>query len=118
MWTRRRLLLTMSVLLFFIDGLGIGTRNDANPLARIQDVDPRAIFASENPVIPFDGVLVRTDPRMGISGRPQSASGQTTILTGVSAPMVLGYHKQGFPNQALRDIISANSIFLQLSNAG
>jgi hypothetical protein len=55
---------------------------------------------------------------MGISGRPQSASGQTTILTGVSAPQLLGYHKQGFPNQALRDIISVHSIFLQLRNAG
>jgi hypothetical protein len=108
----------MSVLLFFIDGLGIGTRNDANPLAQIEDVEPLAVFASDDPVIPFDGVLVRTDPRMGTSGRPQSASGQTTILTGVSAPQVLGYHKQGFPNQALRDIISSHSIFLQLRNAG
>jgi 2,3-bisphosphoglycerate-independent phosphoglycerate mutase len=108
----------MSVLLFFIDGLGIGARNDANPLGQLEGVDPLAVFSSDDPVIPFDGVLVRTDPRMGISGRPQSASGQTTILTGVSAPRVLGYHKQGFPNQALRDILSAHSIFLQLRNAG
>jgi hypothetical protein len=108
----------MSVLLFFIDGLGIGTRNNANPLAQVEGVDPLAVFVSDDPVLPFDGLLVRTDPRMGISGRPQSASGQTTILTGVSAPRVLGYHKQGFPNQALRDIISSHSIFLQLRNAG
>src|SRR5687768_12126822 len=62
----------------------------------------------------FDGVLAVTDPRLGIEGRPQSASGQTTILTGINAPKFLGYHKQGFPNEALREVIKENSIFRQL----
>ena len=59
-----------------------------------------------------------TDPCLGVPGRPQSASGQTTILTGVNAPAQIGYHKQGFPNQALRDIIQTHSIFRQLRDAG
>ena len=62
--------------------------------------------------------VVPTDPCLGIPGRPQSASGQTTILTGVNAPAQIGYHKQGFPNQALRDIIQTHSIFRQLTDAG
>jgi 2,3-bisphosphoglycerate-independent phosphoglycerate mutase len=53
-----------------------------------------------------------------VEGRPQSASGQTTILTGVNAPAALGYHKQGFPNEALREILNHHSIFLQLKRAG
>jgi hypothetical protein len=55
---------------------------------------------------------------LGVPGRPQSASGQTTILTGVNAPAAIGSHKQGFPNQALLEIIRRESIFLQLRNRG
>lgn len=103
-----------SVLLFFIDGLGIGERGEQNPLDKIKNVEPLAHFKNENAPIIFDGVLVPTDPRLGIEGRPQSASGQTTILTGINAPQLLGVHKQGFPNQILRDVINEHSIFLQL----
>lgn len=102
------------VLLFFIDGLGIGERGADNPLSQIAGVEPLAHFINETSDVIFDGVLIPTDPRLGIEGRPQSASGQTTILTGINAPEHLGYHKQGFPNQILRDVISECSIFLQL----
>jgi hypothetical protein len=108
----------MSVLLFFIDGLGIGTRGAHNPLDGLADAAPLAVFQDEEPEVVFGGELVRTDARLGVEGRPQSASGQTTILTGVNAPLLLGYHKQGFPNEALREIISEHSIFLQLKRAG
>ena len=109
----------MSVLLIFVDGLGVGTRGAHNPLDTLgADAVPLAVFADEEPQLPHDGVLVRTDARLGVEGRPQSASGQTTILTGVNAPAALGYHKQGFPNEAMRAIIRDHSIFLQLERAG
>ena len=107
-----------SVLLFFIDGLGIGTRGAHNPFDGLDDVAPLAIFQQEEPDIPFAGALAITDPRMGVEGRPQSASGQTTILTGINAPAAIGHHKQGFPNRPLLDIIREHSIFLQLKRAG
>jgi 2,3-bisphosphoglycerate-independent phosphoglycerate mutase len=109
----------MPVLLFFVDGLGIGARGPMNPLDALGDeAAPLAVFQDEEPQLIHDGLLVRTDARLGVEGRPQSASGQTTILTGVNAPALLGYHKQGFPNQALRDILQEHSIFLQLKRAG
>ncbi len=110
----------MAVLLIFVDGLGIGTRGPHNPLDRLsaEEAEPIAIFRDEEPRLSHGGVLVRTDACLGIKGRPQSASGQTTILTGVNAPAALGCHKQGFPNEALRDIIREHSIFLQLRRAG
>ncbi len=107
-----------SVLLFFIDGLGIGTRGPHNPLDNLDHAAPLAVFQNETAESCLNGIVVPTDPCLGVPGRPQSASGQTTILTGVNAPAQLGYHKQGFPNQALRDIISAHSIFRQLREAG
>src|SRR5947207_8403787 len=106
------------VLLFFIDGLGIGTRGPHNPFDGPTDHAPLAIFHNEPAEIPFAGILAPTDACLGIEGRPQSASGQTTILTGVNAPKIIGAHKQGFPNQALLDIIREHSIFLQLKNKG
>src|SRR4051794_19861710 len=107
-----------SVLLCFIDGLGIGARNANNPLSILDAGSPLAIFQDEEPVLPFGGLLSRTDANLGVPGRPQSASGQTTILTGVNAPLTLGYHKQGFPNAALREVLTSNSIFLKLRQLG
>ena len=105
-----------SVLLLFIDGLGIGDRHNQNPLFLFNDLSPLANFKNNSNEIIFEGKLRKTDPRLGIEGRPQSASGQTTILTGINAPKILRNHKQGFPNQILRDVINENSIFLQLKN--
>ncbi len=108
----------MSVLLFFIDGLGIGARGPSNPFDGLEDAEPLAVFQDEALETIFDGVIVPTDACLGVAGRPQSASGQTTILTGINAPALLGYHKQGFPNAALRKIIREHSIFRQLNEAG
>ena len=107
-----------SLLLFFIDGLGIGTRGPHNPFDGLTDAAPLAVFQDEAAEIPFDGRLAPTDACLGVPGRPQSASGQTTILTGVNAAAAIGAHKQGFPNQALLDIIREHSIFLQLKKRG
>src|SRR6266545_2003201 len=106
-----------NVLLFFIDGLGIGTRGPHNPFDGLEGVAPLAVFQKEETSLPFEGVLAPTDACMGVAGRPQSASGQTAILTGINAPAAIGYHKQGFPNQPLLDIIREHSIFVQLKNA-
>src|SRR5262249_56675233 len=62
-------------------------------------------------------ILTPTDACLGVPGRPQSASGQTTILTGINAAAAIGAHKQGFPNPPLLDIIREHSIFLQLKKS-
>jgi 2,3-bisphosphoglycerate-independent phosphoglycerate mutase len=107
-----------SVILIFIDGLGIGDRNDANPLSAANNVAPISYFQNENDPGDDGSVLAQTNPRLGVDGRPQSASGQTTILTGINGPAILGYHKQGFPNEALRQVITEHSVFLQLKQLG
>ena len=108
----------MSVILFFIDGLGIGSRGLQNPLDGLKGAEPLAIFQGEESATIHDGMVVPTDACLGIEGRPQSASGQTTILTGVNVPAQLGYHKQGFPNLAMLEILRERSIFRQLTEAG
>jgi hypothetical protein len=107
----------MSVVLFFIDGLGIGSRGPQNPLDGLEDAEPLAIFRDEELNTGLDGIVVPTDASLGVEGRPQSASGQTTILTGINVPIRLGYHKQGFPNREMLEIIREHSLFLQLTRA-
>src|SRR5829696_7988914 len=113
------LILPMPLLLIFVDGLGIGTRGRHNPLHLLGEAAaPLAVFEDEEPRLPLDGRLARTDARLGVEGRPQSASGQTTILTGVNVPARLGYHKQGFPNEQMRAVLREHSLFLQLRRLG
>ncbi|MGI8654770.1 MAG: hypothetical protein ACR2LC_06090 [Pyrinomonadaceae bacterium] len=88
-----------SLLLFFIDGLGIGTRVPFNPFYNLNEASPLAVFQDEEPQLPFDGKLARTNACLGVAGRPQSASGQTTILTGVNVPATLGCTSKDFPTK-------------------
>ncbi|MCS6875101.1 MAG: alkaline phosphatase family protein [Pyrinomonadaceae bacterium] len=107
-----------SILLFFVDGLGIGEQKDSNPLAYLnKKACPLAYFRDYITETIENGVMVPTDACLGVEGRPQSASGQTTILTGINAPQKIGYHKNGFPNEALKKIIDENSVFLQIKKA-
>jgi len=109
----------MPVLLIFVDGLGVGVRGRHNPLDVLgARAAPLAVFEDEEPSLPFGGLLARTDARLGVEGRPQSASGQTTILTGVNIPRLLGHHKQGFPNERMREVLREHSLFLQLQKLG
>jgi 2,3-bisphosphoglycerate-independent phosphoglycerate mutase len=107
-----------SVILFFVDGLGIGDRGPENPLHLSGDAGPLAYFRGELGDPGHGGVMVPTDATLGVDGRPQSASGQTTILTGMNAAKHLGRHKQGFPNEQLRALIRKGSIFKKLNEEG
>jgi hypothetical protein len=55
---------------------------------------------------------------MGVPGLPQSGTGQTTILTGVNAPALLGHHYGPYPNQPLRELLSNGNLFRHLLAAG
>ena len=59
-------------------------------------------------------VLVPTDPRMGIPGRPQSASGQAAILTGKNIPQIIGEHYGPRPNAPIREISANDNFFKQV----
>ncbi len=107
-----------SVILFFVDGLGIGEENEFNPLSINSKLEPLNNFVRGKKEIHGGGILVPTDARLGIEGRPQSASGQTAIYTGLNAPKINGGHKHGFPNDRLRELIRESSIFLQLKQKG
>lgn len=103
----------MSVLLIFIDGVGIGSRGGHNPLDGL-DSEFFSVFQGEDLRLPFNGMMVETDARLGVDGLPQSATGQTAILTGVNAAKLIGRHLHGYPSPRLKQALAEHSIYKKL----
>lgn len=68
--------------------------------------------------VPLGGWAKPIDAVLDVPGIPQSATGQTTLLSGVSAQGVLGKHLTGFPNEKLREILLEHSILKTLTDMG
>ncbi len=111
-----------SVIFIFLDGFGLGKESDTNPLylygvpsleTRLQTkLISGASHTSNN------CFLAGIDAILGVEGIPQSATGQTSLLTGKNAQAVLGYHLPAFPDFKLVSIIQEHSILKTLAHAG
>lgn len=75
-------------------------------------------MAREPTELPYNGISVPTMTGLGIEGLPQSATGQTTILTGVNAAQRLGRHLSGFPTKTLKAIIEQENILKETHSRG
>ena len=100
----------------FIDGVGIGRddpRENPSAVAGIRRLAPLAGRA------PIDGAAFRAlDATLGVPGLPQSATGQTTLFTGVNAAQAIGAHQPGLPGPTLRTILRDESLFAKLVRQG
>ncbi|NLD91252.1 MAG: phosphoglyceromutase [Fibrobacter sp.] len=110
------------VLLVFLDGFGLGRADHTNPLY-VYGL-PRfekhiGVKLRENTVVNKPGYLLKgIDACLGVDGIPQSATGQTSLLTGINAPKHLGYHLPAFPNPELVTLIQSKSILKQVTDLG
>lgn len=95
----------MKVLFVFIDGVGLRPPATDNPVCA--EVCPALCHLIEKHGKPIDACL-------GVPGLPQSATGQTTIYTGVNASRYMGRHCEGFPGPSLHKLIRENNIFMEL----
>jgi len=103
-----------------VDGLGLG-QNDPERNPCIQS-DLHILSCFENGCgvrsVGKEGFLLPTDATLGVEGLPQSATGQTTILSGINCSKLLGRHLQGYPNGFLRDILRKYSLLKQVKELG
>jgi 2,3-bisphosphoglycerate-independent phosphoglycerate mutase len=113
------------VLVVFMDGVGLGENDpEVNPLAGADLPILSELLDGRRPVRANAGYAARQatllplDARMGVPGLPQSGTGQTTILTGVNAPALLGQHYGPYPNQPLRELLGNGNLFRHLLAAG
>lgn len=117
----------MSVVMVFIDGIGLGADDvRTNPFARAPMPTIRSLLDGERllwrddmtvgspAVVTSRAVLVPVDATLGVDGLPQSATGQTALLTGENGSAALGRHVSGVPTPTLVNILRSHSIFKQL----
>jgi hypothetical protein len=109
------------VLLFFVDGVGVGPADPAiNPLASgaFPVLELTAAATPRSAVAGAAAMAHGIDASLGVPGLPQSATGQTAMLTGVNAPAALGRHVSGFPGPTLKRILSEHSVLKRLASEG
>lgn len=113
------------VLLIFIDGIGLGDDNpEINPFAVANTPTLHALSGGQRwlrstPRIDSErAIFIPTDPRLGVSGRPQSASGQAVIVTGRNVPAEIGQHYGPRPNPPIRAILAETNIYKTLTARG
>ncbi len=108
------------IVLILIDGIGLGEDSADNHISGLFSgmMGGNKLVASGSPVFFDNGVLIPTDAVMGVPGIPQSATGQTSIFTGVNAQKYAGVHISALPDYRLADIIKAKSLMKVLKEKG
>lgn len=112
-------------LVVFLDGVGLGSDDPAvNPLATAEMPVITGLLGGVRPLRSAGSVsgprasLVPTDAGLGVPGKPQSASGQAALLTGLNVPAMIGEHYGPRPNPPIRAVLEGETIFTRLLAAG
>ena len=115
----------MRILTLFLDGIGLGAGDPANNPFAIAETPTMRRLANGAPWLQATGqqrsaraVFIPTDARLGVPGRPQSGTGQASLLTGINVPQRVGRHYGPKPDAQTREIISEHSYFKRLTQRG
>jgi 2,3-bisphosphoglycerate-independent phosphoglycerate mutase len=115
----------MRLLFIFMDGIGLGANNpETNPLARAKMPNLNKLLEGRSwlkEAAPFHGEsasLLAVDPAVGVSGLPQSATGQAILLTGINIPAELGYHYGPKPNPEVAAYLKEATLFSRFVKEG
>jgi predicted AlkP superfamily pyrophosphatase or phosphodiesterase len=115
----------MRVLFIFLDGIGLGGKDPAiNPLSRAKMphlnalLDGRSLIKDSAPFVGDQATLLAIDPAVGVSGLPQSATGQGILVTGMNIPAELGYHYGPKPNPEVAAYLKEATLFSRFTKEG
>ena len=105
----------LRILLLFVDGLGLGEDDPAvNPVVRASTPVLRELaggpLAGPVPRHTASAALVPLDACLGVPGLPQSATGQTALLTGRNAPAHIGRHLTAYPTPSLATLLASDGL--------
>jgi hypothetical protein len=117
--------MTRRAIILFLDGVGLGEANlGTNPFMHVVMPTMRTLLdvpyltRETAGAVTGQATLLGLDAGLGVPGLPQSATGQTAILTGRNAPAIIGEHYGPYPNQQLRELLVSDSIFKTVLAAG
>lgn len=103
-------------LVLFFDGIGVGENDpETNPFA---DGAFRRLAAAGGRLSDPEGSYRPLDATLGVPGLPQSATGQTTLLTGENAARLAGGHLPGLPGPTLLPLLERRSLFVRMRREG
>jgi hypothetical protein len=109
----------------FLDGVGLGTDDPlTNPFAGVEMPNLQKLLGGSKllaATAPFESEsvsLLALDALLGVSGLPQSATGQAVLLTGRNIPALIGYHYGPKPDKATAAHLLDGGIFGELTRAG
>jgi hypothetical protein len=115
----------MRLLMIFLDGVGIGRRDPTvNPFFAAKLPALRSILAGELPSLgrsrirASQSTLLPLNATLGVSGLPQSGTGQTALFTGENGARIIGKHFGPYPYSTLRPLIVERNIFRRLLHQG
>ncbi len=115
----------MRILTLFLDGIGLGEDDPAvNPFAAACTPVMRELanghrwLATTGRQQSASAQFIPTDARLGVAGRPQSGTGQASLLTGLNAAKLIGRHYGPKPDAKTRAIIAEHSAFKRLTQRG
>lgn len=111
------------IVFLFVDGLGLGVPDPAvNPVVRAATPTLRALLggplADHAPRRTASARLEPLDACLGVAGLPQSATGQTALLTGCNAPAHIGRHLTAYPTPSLAALLDTHGIMGTLRRRG
>ncbi|MFN2116976.1 MAG: hypothetical protein ACK2T1_04800 [Candidatus Promineifilaceae bacterium] len=112
--------------IFFLDGVGLGSADSqVNPFVSAHMPNIANLLGRDDWYISGNGILrsdratlAPTDVTLSVSGRPQSATGQATILSGRNVPRIVGEHYGPKPSDAVADVIGQGTLFSEISDFG
>jgi len=115
----------VNVLLIFLDGVGIGTKDpERNPIVRAELPALRSLLGGavfHRGSARRSSNLAELSPvnaTLGVGGLPQSGTGQAAIFTGVNAPKRIGRHFGPYPTSELRPVIEEFNVFRRVLELG
>ena len=110
------------ILFIFIDGIGLAPAADGNPFATasypvlMQLTGGRLVAGIEQRKSTL--LVTGIDATLGVTGLPQSATGQTTLFTGVNAAKAAGFHVPAYPIKPLTTLLARFSVLKQVEGMG
>jgi 2,3-bisphosphoglycerate-independent phosphoglycerate mutase len=113
------------LLFLFLDGVGLGSGDPyINPFARAFLPNLHSLLGGNRLVADTvshgilqtsQATLIGVDACLGIQGLPQSATGQTVLLTGMNIPEKIGYHYGPKPNPDVAPYLQNGTIFSEMA---
>ena len=96
------------IIMIMIDGFGIPPEGWGGSVY--------SEYCSEEFMNLLSNCSIPLDATLDVPGIPQSATGQTTLFTGINAAKLMNKHHPGFPGPTLKKTITEQNIFKTLLN--